>query len=366
VKTEGTRRPGRRVEGAHLYALTLVELMLRYDRSRNRKSPAPYKLHGLLEHWLLPAVADFYGMDRSDLLAKPFRLDFLGLLRRIGTSQDAMGSMDQESWLECVTDWLESNVEQRIALKPNETPAVENVLETLRECEKPARGESLARKYAGLFHKTPLDCLWMQTLIRLRNEDGASIPARVDLFCAGIPVAFVLNVRLVGQLCEQADFSFADITFPEFYALITDCQEERRGKDTDGPTLYGRIWNPPTGIVGNITPGAEDRERDPRQILLRQIRILESETCARAQLKISRHFPKTVELLDTWLEAGLSVEEYDSLTYLFDDGPEGEFQSLLNHQGLADAIRDLTGKIHRCLADAITASVATAARRGAS
>jgi hypothetical protein len=59
------------------------------------------------------------------------------------------------------------------------------------------------------------------------------------------------------------------LTFPEFYALITDCTK------ADG----GRIWTPPPGLNVN-----DAKQQFPK-----------------AQIRLSRDFPETIRVLDDWL-----------------------------------------------------------------
>ncbi len=356
VNAAEPQRPGRRVEGAHLYVLELLEFtLLWYDKTRNRRRPAPYKLHGLLEHWLVPVVVHYYHKyhkDPSEVLRQRFPT-FLKELRRIGIPQGAAGSTNQEG-LKHVPEWLEQGIRNRLGKgKPRtlnlDTATVQQVLQELKNLEKPARGDSLARKYAGLFHQTPLDYLWRQTLEQIRAEEGANAPVRLPLFCAGIPPDFPQIVQVVTALCGEEEVM--GMTLPQLYALITDCQEDHRDR------RYGRVWNPPDGIVSEMTRETHP-EKDPTKILEDDIQEVKR-SCPQGQLRISRHFPKTVELLDSWLEEGLSVEGYENLTYQHDYGENAQLQHLLNHEGLLDEIVDLVGKIHRRLIDAIESIRAT-------
>ncbi len=346
MEAKDAPRPGRRVEGYHLYALFLLELLLRH------RPPArgPYKLYRLLRDWIMPAVANYFSSGSAEDPGEvPFEA-FLSRLRELGAPH-----------LQCVADWFERSIKGKfdranIPFTPTRLTTRE-VVDILQEIEEhggrarvPELTESLARKYAALLDGAGIDDHWREAINELRARWRPGSRPTLTLFCAAIPPHFLLVLELTRRLCNDEDEheqEWRSMSFLPFWALITDCRE---GK-------YGRIWQPPQDPA---TFTADDSLQDPTRVLLDDIDLQKWGSCARARLRISRHFPKTVELLDTWLAQGLD-DDIPGFTYRFGYGEEARLGTLVscleNNPELALQIKDMVEQLHRSVARRIQEAV---------
>ena len=157
--------------------------------------------------------------------------------------------------------------------------------ETLRApAERHTQGRVVRKKIGRV-----LDDAWSDAL---RAHEASREALEFGDVLAAIPPSFERTYRLIDDTLHRVDESLADAPFAVYWALATDASKG------------GRVWDPPARYVEGGAFGRTDFEVAVGRELLgapsRKRRY--GHSVALAELGLSATFPKTVGILDGWLE----------------------------------------------------------------
>ena len=153
--------------------------------------------------------------------------------------------------------------------------------------EKHSQGKLIRQKIAQ-----SVDSYWFQAL--KEHQQSQRTITFIDVLAA-IPPSFTQVFNLIESILNKADESLSYGPFAIFYALASNASKG------------GRIWQPPASFVEGCTYSRVDFEI---AVGLRPGGLNDSKRVALAQLGLSAFFPKTIALIDNWLERFVISEFY--------------------------------------------------------